>query len=69
MNLTANSLFVGLFFGTLGFAYLSYGRKRPAPLFAVAGIFLMGYSYFVESLAWNIGIGVVLLMVPFLVRG
>lgn len=67
MNLSANSMFVSLFISTLGLAYLQYGRRRPAPMFVVCGLLLMSYSYFVDSMGWTIGIGAVLLGLPFLI--
>lgn len=68
MNLSASSLFATLMISTIGFAYLQYGRKRPAPMFVVSGLLLMTYSYFVDSFAWTLGIGALLLGLPFIIN-
>ena len=62
-------LFWGLIFGSIGFGYFLYGKKQGRAVPLVCGIALMVYPYFVGSSAFAmIGIGVVLIAIPYFVR-
>jgi hypothetical protein len=61
-------LFWGLVFGSIGGGYFMYGRKRPNGLAIVCGLALIIYPYFINSLWSMIGIGVLLMAIPLVVR-
>jgi hypothetical protein len=61
-------LFIGLFTGVIGMAYFVYGKKQSKPVPLVAGLALMIYPYFIDSLAWTLAIGAVLIAIPFIYR-
>jgi uncharacterized membrane protein YjjB (DUF3815 family) len=58
-------LYLALFFSTVGFSYLIYGKKRQAWSFALAGMVLMAFGYFVDSLWLTVLIGGALTAAPF----
>ncbi len=68
MQFDETSLVWSLFFGIIGFAYFSYGRKQKRPIPLVSGIGLMIYPYFVSGLNLLIIIGVCLIALPYFVR-
>ena len=43
-------LFISLFISVIGSAYFVYGKKQKAPSFLFAGLILMFFGYFVDSL-------------------
>lgn len=58
------SLFLGMFFGAIGTAYMVYGKRQHSASFAVTGLLLIVYTYFLDS-AWAILlIGAILIAVP-----
>ncbi len=65
---TGAQLFSGLIFSSVGFVAMVYGKKMHAwkPMFI--GLILMAYTYFVESTALLVGIGLVLTGALFLFR-
>ena len=67
MNLE-QGLFIGLVTGVIGMAYFVYGKKQSRPVPLVAGIALMVYPYFIDSLAISIAVGVALMALPFIFR-
>jgi len=68
MSLTAWLLW-GLIFSSIGFGYFLYGKKQGSAVPLVCGIVLMVYPYFVGSSALAmIGIGVVLIAIPWFLR-
>ena len=67
MNLE-QGLFIGLITGVIGTAYFVYGKKQSRPVPLVAGMALMVYPYFIDSLVISIAIGVVLMALPFIFR-
>ena len=58
----------GLITGLFGMAYFIYGKKQSKPVPLIAGIALMFYPYFVDSLILTILIGVALLVLPFVYK-
>ena len=61
-------LFIGLITGVIGMAYFVYGKKQSKPVPLVAGLVLMVYPYFIDSLLWAVAIGVLLIVIPFIYR-
>ena len=58
------SLFLGMFFGAIGAAYMVYGKRQHSASFAVAGLLLIVYTYFFDN-AWAILlIGAILIALP-----
>jgi hypothetical protein len=68
MDLSVSSLMVDVIFGSLGLGYFIYGKKEQLLMPLVIGLALMVYPYFVADLWANIGIGVVLAILPFVFR-
>jgi hypothetical protein len=66
--LDTSSLLWGLIFGSIGFAYFMYGKKRSAVVPAVSGILLMVYPYFVSNSYLLFAIGAALMVIPYFVR-
>lgn len=60
------NIMVALLFSAVGFVYMSFGKRRTEPKFFIVGALLLAYSYFTPTLAWNIGVGILLSAVPFL---
>lgn len=60
-------LALAIFFGTLGSAYLIYGKREYEPRFLIAGFILLVYPYFVDSAVLCALIGVVVAAGPFLI--
>ena len=56
-----------IFFSMLGIAYFSYGKKGY-PEFMIAGGLLMVYPYFIGTLFWLIVVGILLCVLPFLLK-
>ncbi|RJG13280.1 hypothetical protein D3879_08455 [Pseudomonas cavernicola] len=59
------SLLGGVVFGSIGLGYFIYGKKQDH---LIAGIALMGYSYFVTDLYWLLAIGIGLMALPRLIK-
>ena len=57
MSLDPATLFASLMISAVGFAIFLYGKKQRRAPQLVAGIVLMGYSYFVSSVGWMLAIG------------
>lgn len=49
-----------IFISLVGIGFFMYGRKRPDGAAMVTGLVLMVYPYFIGSLEWSIGIGIVI---------
>ncbi|WP_329741185.1 hypothetical protein [Dyella sp. A6] len=62
------SLFWGLLFGCIGSGFFLYGRKQQSPVPLACGIALIAFPYFVSNTFALIGIGAVLMAVPYFVR-
>jgi hypothetical protein len=61
-------LFVGLFSGAFGFAYLMYGKKRERKVMMASGIVLLVYPYLISNHALLLLIAAVFILLPILVR-
>jgi hypothetical protein len=65
--MTPTSLAMGVLTGAIGVGYFIYGKRqaRFAPL--VAGMLLCVYPYFVDSVPWLVGVGLLLIAAPFFI--
>ena len=58
----------GLLFGSIGLGYVIYGKRQKALVPFLTGLALMSFPYFVSSNLALIGIGLLLIAVPFVVK-
>ena len=58
----------GLLFGSIGLGYFIYGRKQSASVPLLCGLALMIFPYFVSNIPLLIGIGVLLVVIPYFLR-
>ena len=58
----------GILFGAIGVGYIVYGRKQRRAIALLCGVVLCAFPYFLDNAYLIIGIGVVLMAVPFIVR-
>jgi hypothetical protein len=58
----------GLLFGSIGLGFFIYGRKQKAVVPLLCGLMLMVFPYFVSNAMLLVGIGVVLMAIPYLLR-
>jgi CHASE2 domain-containing sensor protein len=58
----------GIVWGSIGFAYFTYGRKQRRPVPLATGIAMCVFPYFVTNTLLIVGIGVILSAVPYFVR-
>jgi len=68
VDFDAPNIIAALVFSALGFVYFSYGKKQTKMPLVITGGLLMGYSYFTPTLAWNIGVGLLLALLPLIWR-
>ena len=61
-------LLLGVLIGAVGLAYFVYGKKAADMAFMLAGLIMCAYPYFVSSASAVIGIGLALMVAPFVVR-
>jgi len=62
------SLVWGVVFGAVGFAYFIYGKKQAMFVLLFCGIGLMVFPYFVSNTVLLLMIGLVLSVLPYLLR-
>lgn len=65
---SSGALIIGVFAGAIGTGYVLYGRSQQMAVPMVSGVLLCAYPYFTDSLLVLIGIGIVLVILPFVVR-
>ena len=58
----------GIVFGSFGFGFFSYGKKRKAVVPLVTGIALMVFPYFVNNVYAVVVVGIALMALPYFVR-
>ena len=58
----------GLLFGSIGLGYFIYGKKQRSVAPLVCGLALMVFPYFVSNLMLLVGIGAILVMIPYFLR-
>lgn len=63
-----SSLLWGLIFSSIGLGYFIYGRKQRRPVTFWAGAALIVYPYFVAQPVGLVVIGLVLILIPLVVR-
>lgn len=64
----SSSLLWGVIFGSVGIGFFIYGKKQARIVPLVCGVALMGFPYFVSNTWLLVGIGAVLIAVPYFVR-
>lgn len=58
----------GLLFGSMGLGFFVYGKRQKAIVPLVCGLALMIFPYFVSDTIPLVGIGIMLMAVPYFVR-
>lgn len=58
------SLMIGLFFGSIGVGYCIYGRKQHHLIAFLAGLFLIGLPYVIDSNAGLIIVSLLIMIAP-----
>jgi hypothetical protein len=66
-NIQAQLLW-GLLFGSIGLGFFIYGKKQRAVVPMVCGLALMLFPYFVSNVMLLVGIGVLLIALPYFLR-
>jgi hypothetical protein len=66
--MTESILLWGLLFGSIGFAFALYGKQQRSPVPLLCGIALMIFPYFVPNVIALVGIGIVLMAIPYFFR-
>ena len=62
------TLLWGLLFGSIGLAYVIYGRKQNAVVPLVSGLALIAFPYFVSGTLALVLIGAVLIAAPYFLK-
>jgi predicted membrane protein len=58
----------GLLFSSIGLAFFIYGKRQRAVVPMICGLTLMIFPYFVTNVYLLVGIGVVLIAIPYFLR-
>jgi hypothetical protein len=58
----------GLLFGSIGLGYFIYGKKQRAVVPLVCGLVLMIFPYFVPNTTLLVGVGALLIAIPYFLR-
>ncbi len=58
----------GLLFGSIGLGYFIYGKKQRAVVPLVCGLGLMIFPYFVPNTMLLVGVGAILIAIPYFLR-
>ena len=58
----------GLLFGSIGFGFFLYGKKQQAIVPLITGIALCVVPYFIANVYVLVGVGVILVAIPYFVR-
>jgi hypothetical protein len=64
---SATSWVIYLITGSIGMAYFVYGKKQKNFMFLLVGLGLCGYPYFVADPYLLVGVGTILIMLPFII--
>ncbi|AXI01537.1 hypothetical protein [Aquirhabdus parva] len=62
------TLLWGVLFGAIGLGFFVYGRKQSAVIPLICGILLMVFPYFISNSYLIVGIGTVLVAIPYFIR-
>lgn len=54
--------------GTIGLGFVMYGKKAPNFVALISGMIMMVYPYFVDNIFVSIIVGVLLFIVPFVIK-
>jgi len=57
-----------LLFGSIGFGYFIYGKRQAQPVVRYTGIALMLFPYVVTDTAAVVLVGIMLLLLPFVIK-
>jgi hypothetical protein len=57
-----------LIFGSIGLGFFIYGKKQRAVVPLLCGIALVLFPYFVSNVILLVGIGVLLMAIPYFLR-
>lgn len=63
-HMDSTSLIMGVLFGAIGLAYITYGRKQQRYAALLAGVLLCVFTYVVDGIVMPILIGVALMCLP-----
>lgn len=66
--MSASLLLWGVLFSSVGLGYFIYGKKQNAKVPLLCGIALMIFPYFISGTAVLVGLGAVLMAIPYFVR-
>jgi len=55
-------------FGSIGLGFFIYGKKQRAVVPLICGIALMLFPYFVSNVMLMLGVGVLLVAIPYFLR-
>lgn len=66
--MSASLLLWGVLFSSVGLGYFIYGKKQNAKVPLLCGVALMIFPYFVASTAVLVGVGALLVVLPYFVR-
>ena len=65
----SGSFMISILLGLVGMAYFSYGKKLSKPVPLGCGVALIIFPYFVSNTTVMLGLGGVLSVLPFVLRG
>ena len=68
VELDTAALVWSMLFGLIGLGFFMYGKNESAPVPMFCGLLLMVYPYFVSDVLVIIAVGLVLMVIPFVVR-
>ncbi len=63
-----STLMWGMIFGLIGLGFFIYGKKQSSIVPLLCGMALMVFPYFVSNIYVLIGVGIVLIVLPFVIR-
>jgi len=61
-------LFWEMMFGAVGMGFFSYGKKQGHLISLMSGVGLFVFPYFVPNLFWFFIIGLLLIVLPFIIK-
>jgi hypothetical protein len=62
------TIFAAIIFGSIGMAYIVYGKKQRRGMVLLSGVTLCAYPYFLSNIIAIVIIGLVLMAVPFFIK-
>ncbi len=62
------NLFLGVIFSAIGLGMFIYGKKTQNYLFLLVGIIEMAYTYFSPNPLITLIVGIVLTVIPFIIK-